>query len=712
MPDSNQIVAATIKVDTGASNQAVQGLNKDVSALKGNLKDAGATAKVTGKDVEGSAGSFGKLKEQMAGLPGPLAAVSEGGSKVNAIFKTLAGNPLLLILTGIVAVLTLLYKAFTNTFEGAEKVEQIFSGIKASAQALFDNLGHLASAIVKFFKFDFSGAVAEIKAVAGAVADAYNKMSALTKQAQELHKEQLANDLDQAERAKKLAILREQATDDTIPIAKRKAALLELKNDAEQNAKDDVDLAKRTTENKIAQLTLQKDGAKKNQDEINKLKIDQIRVETDNANELRRIGKQITAADKQELAERKEAAAKAAEEAKRRRAELVEFTNKLSKIQQENELATITDTYEKEKKQLQNKIADDKRANDVAFQDKKLTRAQFDQLNAALDIQSNLQLDALSDKHNKDVADKEAAFQKELNGILGKIKLDSIVNQRESERTQLKITYEQQLADASKAYKDNADHLRLIQAALAEQLRADQQKLEEKFAKEDAKNALERSIKGLKGVADDPKVAFKARQAAIDAEQAQFKKAFDDKVITEAEYNNQVDALAQARKAIGEAEHQQRIQQTLQFGSNLNALGQIIGEQTVAGKVLGIAAATINTWVGASEALKQPSVLPSPFDVIAKVANVATVIATGLNAVKNIVKVSVPGGSGGSAPSAGSISTPPAPVTPAQVSTTFTTQQNATRGTAADNRAYVVDADIGNAADRNARLNRAARLGG
>ena len=66
---------------------------------------------------------------------------------------------------------------------------------------------------------------------------------------------------------------------------------------------------------------------------------------------------------------------------------------------------------------------------------------------------------------------------------------------------------------------------------------------------------------------------------------------------------------------------------------------------------MGIAAATINTYIGVTEALRQKSTLPSPFDVVAKVANVATVLATGFKAVKAITSVQVPGGGGGGATS-------------------------------------------------------------
>ncbi len=76
-----------------------------------------------------------------------------------------------------------------------------------------------------------------------------------------------------------------------------------MQKQAQENAVDDNRRAKEYTENEIAKYTIQKDGAEKNQDAINELKIKQVQVDTDNANELRRIGKQITSAEKAEAAE-------------------------------------------------------------------------------------------------------------------------------------------------------------------------------------------------------------------------------------------------------------------------------------------------------------------------------------------------------------------------------------------------------------------------
>lgn len=332
---AEKIIAAKLQVDTGSSNTNIKEVNKNLKEVSTSLATTGSAAKGAGKEIEGAGGHFTNLKEKITGLPGPLGSAGEGVGKLSSAFKALLANPVVAILAAIVALLALLYKAFTNTFAGGQKMEQVFAGIKAAGQALIDNLEKIVSAIVKLFKFDFSGAIDDIKGVVKAAGEAYTAMAKLTQQAQALHKEQLANDLDQANRAKRLAILREQATDDSIPIAKRKAALKELQVDAEQNAKDDIDLAKRTTENKIAQLLIEKDGALKNRDEINELKIAQINVETDNANELRRIGKQITGAQKQEEAERKAIAAEETARQKDAIAKAKEHAAELKKISDE-----------------------------------------------------------------------------------------------------------------------------------------------------------------------------------------------------------------------------------------------------------------------------------------------------------------------------------------------------------------------------------------
>ena len=94
----------------------------------------------------------------------------------------------------------------------------------------------------------------------------------------------------------------------------------------------------------------------------------------------------------------------------------------------------------------------------------------------------------------------------------------------------------------------------------------------------------------------------------------------------------------------------------------LNSFGELAGEQTVAGKGLAIASATINTYRGVSDALAAVTV--TPFETALNFANAGAILANGLSNVKKIVSVKVPstgggGGGAGSAPSGGAAPTPP-----------------------------------------------------
>jgi hypothetical protein len=140
-------------------------------------------------------------------------------------------------------------------------------------------------------------------------------------------------------------------------------------------------------------------------------------------------------------------------------------------------------------------------------------------------------------------------------------------------------------------------------------------------------------------------------------------------------------------------------------------LSDLAGKQTAAGKALGISQALINTYVGVSDVLQAKSVLPSPFDVIAKVANVATILATGLKAVKAITAVKVPGGGGGG----GGVSAPSISATAPTVSSsvpTLGTSPVTALNTAMQQqppvRAYVVESEVTGSQKRVADIERRA----
>jgi hypothetical protein len=178
--------------------------------------------------------------------------------------------------------------------------------------------------------------------------------------------------------------------------------------------------------------------------------------------------------------------------------------------------------------------------------------------------------------------------------------------------------------------------------------------------------------------------------------------------------DNVADQASQAQAARDTAEAEEkaanaRVQAAYAVGGALSALSDLIGRETAAGKALAIAQATINMWLGVTEVLKQKSVLPEPMATIAKISNVATIIASGLNAIKNITKTKVPGGSSGGGEGAASQAAPLQP-RPPQATQTLLDQQQLNQIGNATVRAFVIESDVTNNQERIRRVNRAARI--
>jgi len=156
----------------------------------------------------------------------------------------------------------------------------------------------------------------------------------------------------------------------------------------------------------------------------------------------------------------------------------------------------------------------------------------------------------------------------------------------------------------------------------------------------------------------------------------------------------------------------------------LATVAQAVGQNTVAGKALSIAQATIDTYAGANKAL---ATYPPPFGAIAA----GTVILAGLLNVKKILSTKIPAAPGtsgaGSSSGGGSISAPTAAfsnpgITAPQIGATSAqtgTLANIVAGSINRNnstsqpiRAYVVGNDVSTQQQLDRRIRTAARLGG
>jgi len=381
-----------------------------------------------------------------------------------------------------------------------------------------------------------------------------------------------------------------------------------------------------------------------------------------------------------------------------------------------------------------------------------------------------LAIQAFSDYVGK--ADKAAAAQDKLNKKIAegaKIQLDGEIkfldNQEKLDiaRAKAKGASEQEIFDIEQSYRkqraeshqrhyqevygkdakaaqDSTDEINKIntdgqvaalenQARIRKQGQEDAEKravaaaLKEKKAIDDELAAYEKRKKGLqKGVSltdideaakkdkaeNDKKDADKQQELLVESNKNGLGKMLTDKAVAFTKGLELTKQNADAEKLIDAEKLETKKAQINESMVAMSQLSDFVGRETAAGKALGIATATINTYQGASEALKQKSTLPSPFDVIAKVLNVATIIATGIKTVKSIASVQIPGRFGGG----GGMPTMVAPMTPQlpQAATTNLSRQTINDIGNQAVRAYVIETDVTSNQERMAAIRQRARF--
>jgi hypothetical protein len=266
----------------------------------------------------------------------------------------------------------------------------------------------------------------------------------------------------------------------------------------------------------------------------------------------------------------------------------------------------------------------------------------------------------------------DLALDRELND-LGKTKLETetelAINQKKfsAERitdTQSKLEAQKQafadeliieqkrLDDAKLLYKEGTQ----ARVDAEKEFALKKQELDQQILLAEDGIAIEKRNKAVENqqlLIDDEASSFEVKRNAL-LEQERL--LLEDKNLSEEQRNAIEKQYSKARVEIGRLEFEQKMAQANETANVLGNLANLVGKQTAAGKALGIATALINTYVGVSEALKQKSTLPSPYDYVAKAVNVAAILATGFKSVKAITAVKVPGGGGGGGGSAPSMS--------------------------------------------------------
>jgi hypothetical protein len=356
-------------------------------------------------------------------------------------------------------------------------------------------------------------------------------------------------------------------------------------------------------------------------------------------------------------------------------------------------------------KEEQEKAAAEKQAAEAKSRSEKAKAAQ-EKIDADK-LEADNKLKEEQKARDEKTAAEDIEFQKRLNDILVETRLQGIKDENEKARAELVAQQEQELADLEADTKLRAEQKLAIQKQLEIRNKQELDALDQSFAEADAIKKLDE----LDAQMQESEADLDMQKTLLDQKKALLDQFYAEGKITREQYFEGQKEIDNAEIKLTKEKYDLQIARSKEASMVLGQLSELAGKQTAAGKALGIASALTNTYVGVTEALSAKSVLPSPFDVVAKVANVATILASGLKAVKAITAVQVPGGGGGG----GAVSAPnisaTAPGVGGQVPTIGSSPVTAL-GTVMQNqtpiKAYVVESEVTGTQKRVADIERRA----
>lgn len=372
--------------------------------------------------------------------------------------------------------------------------------------------------------------------------------------------------------------------------------------------------------------------------------------------------------------------------------------------QRELALSKLTDK-DKEIQQLQNDFADKTKEleklhkEDVAMldrqlKDKQLTQQQYNQRVTELNLKYGDASVALAEnkgekelavtqKYNKLISDFINSYQlseldKQKQKIIGDFD-EKIKVADEKQRELLEKLKQQQLEKLDAESNANTNVTNAQTNLITTQV---ENKITDSDSPEERKNKLANLYAAQTEVEnaefEKKKLAAAGNQAELERLEAEHKQKLTDIAGEQAE----------AEKEIDDAKKEAKIANMQAVGNALNTFSDIVGKQTVAGKAMAVAAATIDTYQGVTKAL---GAYPPPFNFVAA----AAVGAAGLMNIKKIVSTKVPGKSDGS-------SAPPVINQAPQINATQLQPQQVQEMRVTNfqdqkpQRAYIVDRDLQN----------------
>lgn len=315
----------TTETDLKSVNTALQQTQVETDKLTSKSQEASGFGKV-----------FGDIKNVVTGMVPGLKGAEGGVNSLSTSFRALLANPVVLVVTGIIASLKFLYEAFQSSVEGGKAIKQVWAGIELVGTQVKDAIFGLARAlgqvVVAFYKFqtlDFKGASEAMKKANKEATNSFNQLgdavdgttfkigAALAKQQQANDKARKIFAVTQSETNKLLVQSREILTDETASIAAKKKALEEVTKAESASSKEKVRIAAEDLRIlKEKAKALGGEAEKKMKGEIREATIALNEAETENAMTGIKLNKQRKMLLRQEVADAKEAATQKTENLK------------------------------------------------------------------------------------------------------------------------------------------------------------------------------------------------------------------------------------------------------------------------------------------------------------------------------------------------------------------------------------------------------------
>jgi len=370
-----------LEVKTNASK-----VTKDIKTATEATNNLGNATKEAGEKSK----ALNDVKNVITGMVPGFKGAESGALAFSSSLKKLLANPVILVVTGIVAALKFIYEAFQSNVKIGKEIAAVWSALSGVGTQILDSvmglgraLGYAAEAAFKFITLDFEGASKAMKKANEEASGSFEQLTnavngttfailrGLEKQQQANNKAKKEQAVRESEINKLLVQSREILTDETASIKDKKKALEEVTKAEKASSAEKVRVA--AIDLKILQEKAKALGGqaeKKMKQEIRDATIALNEAETENAMTGIKLNKQRKMLARQEKEENKAAVDAAKERIKAakaaREAELKEKQTTIDKIkkaeqdyadslltEQEREKLAVTRKYEELYKEAQ-----------------------------------------------------------------------------------------------------------------------------------------------------------------------------------------------------------------------------------------------------------------------------------------------------------------------------------------------------------------------